>query len=131
MRKLIGLANNGELGAIRMCMDRLLPAAKGESIACDMPPMNKPDAVAAITQVFDALRVGDLTSAEADKVAKLVHIWMRTMVIVTHEARLREIEKQEGIADPWPYGPPAARDDDAAGQPTDQDAEPSGSSEMG
>jgi hypothetical protein len=33
MRKLIELANRGELGAIRMCMDRLLPAAKGESVA--------------------------------------------------------------------------------------------------
>jgi hypothetical protein len=132
MRKLIELANRGELGAIRMCMDRLLPAAKGESVACDMPPMNNPmDAVAAMTGVFEALRVGDLTSAEADKVAKLVHTWMRTMVVVTHEARIREIEKQKGIADPWLHGEPAESGDDAAGEPAAQDAEPSGSSEMG
>jgi len=132
MRKLIELANNGELGAIRMCMERLLPAAKGESVACDMPPMNEPmDAVAAMTRVFDALRVGDLTSAEADKLAKVVNTWIQTMEIVTHETRLREIEKQKGIADPWPYGPPAASDDDASGQPADQDAEPSGGSETG
>jgi uncharacterized protein DUF5681 len=132
MRKLIELANRGELGAIRMCMDRLLPAAKGESVACDMPPMNNPmDAVAAMTGVFEALRVGDLTSAEADKVAKLVHTWMRTMVVVTHEARIREIEKQKGIADLWLHGEPAESGDDAAGEPAAQDAEPSGSSEMG
>jgi hypothetical protein len=132
-RKLIELANGGELRAIRMCMDRLLPPGKAETVACDMPPMHNPmDAVAALTGVFEAVRTGDLTPAEAAKVAKLVHIWIDTMGKITFERRLRQVEKQSGIASPCMDSAPVATRDGAAEQPANHQApDPSGESEKG
>jgi hypothetical protein len=110
-RKLIELANGGEMRAIGMCMDRLLPVAKGQSVACDIPPMQKPmDAIAALSAFFDAVRVGDLTPAEAAALAKLVHTWMHTMGCITFERRLRQVEKEKGIVPPFTDAPPVAAD---------------------
>jgi hypothetical protein len=118
VRKLMQLANGGELRAIRMCMDRLLPLPKGGSVACDMPPMHKPiDAVAALTEFFEAVRVGDLTPAEAAAVAKVVHTWMRTMGMVTFESRLRAIEKHKGIVPPDMTSEQPAATTEPTGQP--------------
>src|SRR5437763_10352204 len=135
VRKLTVLANGGQMGAIRICMDRLLPVARGESVPCDIPPMQKPmDAVAALTTVFDAVRMGDLTPSEADKLAKLVQAWMHTIAHVTFERRLRRVEEEKGIVPAGVDGEPVAtsHDGDAAGQTTNHAAaDSSGQSEMG
>ncbi len=133
MRKLTELANGGELRAIRMCVDRLLPASKAESVACDVPSMKNPmDAVAALSGVFDAVRVGDLTPAEADKVAKLVHTWMNTLGNVTFDRRLRQIEKQKGLAPLGLDKEPVATGEEAACEPANhQAADTPDESEMG
>jgi hypothetical protein len=97
------------------------PAAagsQGESVACDMPPMQKPtDAIAALSEVLDAVRVGDLTPPDAAKLAQLVHTWMETLERLTFERRLRKIEEQKGIAQADRGGEPDAKKDDAAAQP--------------
>ena len=46
--KLIELAEGGDMRAIRVCMDRLVPAIKDQPIAVELPPIEKPaDSVAA------------------------------------------------------------------------------------
>jgi hypothetical protein len=133
-RKLIELANRGELRAIGMCMDRLLPVRRGETEACEMPQQmkNPMDTVAAFSCLFEAVRLGDLTPFEAAKVGKLVQGWMDTMANVTFERRLREIEKAKGIVPPRLDGAPAASPDNGAGQTADQQpADASRQSETG
>src|ERR1700675_4878989 len=47
--KVIELATAGNIGALRLCLDRLVPARKNEPLVCEMPPLAKAaDAVAVI-----------------------------------------------------------------------------------
>src|SRR5262249_4713225 len=47
-RKAIEMAKQGDMAAIRLCMARLAPAPKGEPVAFELPPLEKPaDSVAA------------------------------------------------------------------------------------
>src|SRR5262245_26723005 len=41
--KLIELAESGDMRAIRVCMDRLVPAIKDQPITVELPPIEKPD----------------------------------------------------------------------------------------
>jgi Family of unknown function (DUF5681) len=46
-RKVIQLAEDGDMAAIRLCMDRLAPAPKDEPVDIELPPLEKPaDSVA-------------------------------------------------------------------------------------
>src|SRR5262249_46653652 len=51
-RKLIELAKDGDIAALRMCLDRLAPARKGEAIAFELPSLGKAaDAVSAAAKI--------------------------------------------------------------------------------
>jgi hypothetical protein len=41
-RKAIDLAKAGDIAAIRMCMDRLVPTRKSDSIVFELPPLARP-----------------------------------------------------------------------------------------
>src|ERR1700755_424788 len=41
-KKLVELAENGDIAAIRICMDRLAPAGKDEPVDVGLPPVGKP-----------------------------------------------------------------------------------------
>src|SRR5207244_4944273 len=54
-RKVIELAEEGDMAAIRVCMDRLVPPIKHQPVAGELPPMQKPaDSVAAVESHADA-----------------------------------------------------------------------------
>ena len=38
-RKAIEMAKDGDMAAIRVCMDRLAPARRGAAISCELPPV--------------------------------------------------------------------------------------------
>ena len=61
-RKAIEMAKQGDMAAIRLCMDRLAPAPKGEPVAFELPPLEKPaDSVAAAAEIVAAVAAGELT----------------------------------------------------------------------
>ena len=39
-RKAIAMAKQGDMAAIRLCMDRLAPVRKGEPVAFELPPLD-------------------------------------------------------------------------------------------
>src|SRR5947209_8467304 len=50
--KLIELAEGGDMRAIRVCMDGLVPAIKDQPIAVELPPIEKPaDSVEAVASI--------------------------------------------------------------------------------
>jgi hypothetical protein len=70
-RKAIELAKDGDIAAIRMCMDRLAPARKDEPVVLDLPPLDTAaDTVAASARIVAAVAAGDLTPSEAADLAK-------------------------------------------------------------
>jgi hypothetical protein len=76
-RKAIELAKAGEIAALRMCLDRLVPARKDEPVVFDLPPLESAaDSVAAAARIVAAVADGDLTPSEAVDVAKVIDVYV-------------------------------------------------------
>ena len=92
-RKAIAMAKQGDMAAIRLCMDRLVPARKGEPVAFELPPLNKPaDSVAAAAEIVAAVAAGELTPSEAAELAKVVDVYVRAIATTAFDERLTRLE---------------------------------------
>jgi Family of unknown function (DUF5681) len=71
-RKVVELALAGDLGAIKLCLERLLPPLRERPLRLDLP-LNAPgDADAAILELLEAVRHGEVTASELQALTKLV-----------------------------------------------------------
>src|SRR5215471_3143760 len=92
-RKAIEMAKQGDMPAIRLCMDRLAPARKGEPVAFDLPPLDKPaDSVAAAATIVAAVAAGELTPSEAAELAKVIDVYVRAIETKAFDERLTKLE---------------------------------------
>ena len=93
--KLIELAEGGDMRAIRVCMERLVPVIKHQSIAVELPPIEKPaDSVEAAAAIAAAVAAGELTATEAAKLAKVVEVYVRALDSKGFDERLGKLEKE-------------------------------------
>ena len=92
-RKAIELAKQGDMAAIRVCMDRLSPVRKGEPVAFELPPLNKPaDSVAAAAEIVAAVAAGELTPSEAAELAKVIDVYVLAIATNAFDERLTKLE---------------------------------------
>jgi Family of unknown function (DUF5681) len=93
-RKAIEMAKQGGMAAIRLCMDRLSPPRKGEPVAFDLPPLEKPaDSVAAAAKIAAAVAAGELTPSEAAELAKVIDVYVRAIETKAFDERLTKLEE--------------------------------------
>jgi len=93
-RKAIEKAKDGDMTAIRLCLDRLAPPVKDRPVSFKMPQMEKAaDAVTAASAIVAAVAAGDLTPCEAGEVMKVVDIYTRTLQAADIEARVEVLER--------------------------------------
>jgi hypothetical protein len=70
---LVALAKCGNLTALRMCMQRLVPPAQNRVVAFDLPTVaSAADAARAQAAVLQALAAGELAPSEAVEVSRVV-----------------------------------------------------------
>ena len=94
-QKLVELAENGDITAIRICMDRLAPAGREETVDVGLPPIEKPaDSVAAAQAIVAAVAAGDITASEAAGLAKVVDIYVRAVETKGFDERLTKLENK-------------------------------------
>ena len=87
------MAKDGDITAIRVCMDRLASVRRKDPIAFELPPVDKArDASAAIAAVISAVGAGELTTGEAAETAKLVDSYVRALEATDFEERLERLE---------------------------------------
>lgn len=99
-RKVIDMAAEGNIAAIRMCLDRLVPVRRQEPIAFEFPPLDKPaDSVTAATTIVSAVAAGELAPSEASELAKVIAIYLRALEATSFEERLAKLEAARN--DPW------------------------------
>jgi Family of unknown function (DUF5681) len=109
--KLIELAEGGDMRAIRVCMDRLVPAIKDQPIAVELPPIEKPaDSVEAAASIAAAVAAGDLTATEAAQLAKIVDVYVRALDSRGFNERLSKLENEISGAPAVPAHPAACDD---------------------
>lgn len=94
-RKAIDLALEGDVTALRLCLERIAPVRKGRTVALDLPNIEKPeDVLAAMSRVVAALGNGDVTTEEATAIAGVIEIHRRTVETADLDARLKRLETE-------------------------------------
>jgi hypothetical protein len=93
--KVIELAEQGDMTAIRVCMERLVPVIKHQPIAVELPSIEKPaDSVEAAAAIAAAVAAGELTATEAAQLAKVVEVYIRALDSKGFDERLGKLEKE-------------------------------------
>ena len=95
-RRAIEAALNGDMTALRICMDRIAPAKKDVPVAFSLPPMKTgADAATAAGTILEAVASGELTPTEGTAVAGLVETYRRTLETTEFERRIAALEKEQ------------------------------------
>ena len=93
-RKTIDMAKDGNLGAMRMCMDRIAPARKLDPGSRDLPPLDNPAApVEAMARIAEAVATGNLATSEAVELAQVVEIYLHALAARGFDERLTKVEE--------------------------------------
>jgi len=97
VRKAIELALGGDVTALRIVLDRIVPPRRDRPVSFGLPPMlEAADAAKAMAAIADAVAVGDLTPAEAGELTKLVDTYVRAIEATDLEVRVRALEEARG-----------------------------------
>jgi hypothetical protein len=92
-RKAIELAKAGDMQALRLCMDRIVPPRRDRPVAFTLPKIEGPDDAAnAMAAILKAAADGEITPIEAGEVAKLLDVYVRTVEITDLTKRIEQLE---------------------------------------
>jgi Family of unknown function (DUF5681) len=89
IRMAIAKAKEGDMTAIRLCLERVFPRLRDRATLFDLPPINDaPEALAAMTTIVAGVRGGEITAAEGSDLSKLVDHYLRALEAKDFEQRL-------------------------------------------
>ena len=92
-RKAVELAKSGDSVALRLCLDRILPARKDRHIPFSLPKLQTgADAVQATAALVQAVAAGQLTPSEAAELSKLVESFSKAIELHEIQQRLETLE---------------------------------------
>ena len=95
-RRAIEAALDGDMSALRLCMDRIAPAKKDSPVAFSLPGMETgADAAKAAGAVLESVASGEMTPSEGTAVASLVETYRRTLETTEFERRIAALEKEQ------------------------------------
>ena len=96
----ISKALDGDSMALRLCMDRIAPLPKDNTISFTLPHMeNANDASKAAASVLKAVSIGQITPIEGSRVMGLIDSFRRTLELTVIEHRIQALEGDiEGTA---------------------------------
>jgi hypothetical protein len=97
-QKAIDLALAGDITALRLCLDRVLPARKDRPVTFAMPSIQSPqDAASTILAILTAVATGELTPSDASEIAKLIAVYTESVKMGENAERLARIENTLGL----------------------------------
>ncbi|WP_407166596.1 DUF5681 domain-containing protein [Bradyrhizobium sp. ORS 111] len=93
-RKAIELAKGGDMAALRLCMERIVPPRRDRPVTFEMPAITQPaEAAAAMASILVGVSAGQITPGEASEVAKLVEAFVKAVEIADLAARIDRLER--------------------------------------
>lgn len=95
-RKAIELAKGGDMTALRLCLERILPARKDRPVSIQMPRIETvADSVMASAAIAAAVSDGELTPMEAADLSKVIEGYIRTVELRDITKRLERLEQAQ------------------------------------
>jgi hypothetical protein len=100
--KAIDLAKAGDLQALRICMDRIVPPRRDRPVTFEMTKLETAqDAAAAVSSLLASVAAGDMTPSEASEVSKVIDVYVRakeTGDLIDRLERLEQMNAKGGQA---------------------------------
>lgn len=94
-RKAIEMALAGDGAALRLCLERLLPARRDRPVSFELPKIETAaDATKATGAILSAVASGEVTPVEAESVSKIVEAHLKALEASEFEARLSALESK-------------------------------------
>jgi hypothetical protein len=94
VRQAIDLAKAGDVTALRLCLERLIPRRVERTIEFELPPISEPkDAVAALSRIVEDVGRGELTASEAGSLVSLVEASLKTIEVSNLDTRMAALEE--------------------------------------
>ncbi len=92
-RKVVELAKEGNVVALRLCLERLLPPQKDRPISLKLPKVaGAGDIPNALEAVLKAVAEGEITPGEGQAVASMMEAYRKGADLAAMEARLMALE---------------------------------------
>jgi hypothetical protein len=93
-QKAINLALEGDLTALRICLDRILPPRKDRPVTFDFPMITSiAEAATTMSSVLSAVAAGEITPAEASEISKLVDTYVKAVEATELAERISRLER--------------------------------------
>lgn len=94
-QKLIELAMAGNLQAIKLLLDRVMPPKTSRSIEIEIPKIETAtDALQAISTVIHAVGQGELTPSEGEAMTKIIQSFTQALQSYEFDQRLSRLEQK-------------------------------------
>jgi Family of unknown function (DUF5681) len=93
-QKAIELALTGDLTALRICLDRILPPRKDRLVTFDFPMITSiAEAATTMSSILTAVAAGEITPAEAAEISKLVDTYVKAVEATELAERIARLER--------------------------------------
>jgi hypothetical protein len=94
-RKAIELAKQGDLTALRLCLERIVPPRRERPVNFTLPEINSIDnATQAMAAITAAVANGELTPTEAAELSHVIEGYIKAIEATEVERRLRLLEER-------------------------------------
>ena len=94
-RKAVELGLKGDITALRMCLDRLLPRRHERPVSFALPALKSAeDSVKAMAAIAGAVSAGEITLGEASEMARLVESFVRALEVYDIDLRVKILEAE-------------------------------------
>jgi hypothetical protein len=102
--KALDLAESGDVAALRLCLERILPVRKERPVSLTSPAVRSAaDAEQLMGAIIEAMASGDVTPSQAAQMARPIDTFMRTVLTAGIERDL--VELRESLRDAESSGP--------------------------
>jgi hypothetical protein len=96
-RVAIDKALEGDLTALKLCLDRIIPLTKDHPVDCKLPKICQVQDLPAFTgALLDAVSSGKLGPSEAEKLCKLVTAHREAIELFDFDMRISALEEKNG-----------------------------------
>jgi hypothetical protein len=92
-RKAIEMALSGDGAALRLCLERIVPARRERPVRFKLPPLRTAgDASTAVAAIIAGVATAEITPSEAAELAKLLEAYLKAIEANEFDQRLRALE---------------------------------------
>ncbi len=95
-QRAVDLALAGDLTALKLCLDRVVPVRKSRLISVDLPPVTKAGDLPDLTaRLLNAVSAGELSPGDAAEIGRLADSHRAAVELADIEQRLAALEAAE------------------------------------